>query len=134
MSDPKQARSLIEAAARDITTVRLMTSNPDFPDENFGFNVQQAAEKLFKAWIALLGEVYPLSHDLDLLLNGLIGRDPAAARFRGLAAYTPFAVEFRYTGDEVAPPAIDRAEALRHLEHLIDLVGRRLVERQVDGV
>ncbi len=43
MSDPKQARSLIEAAARDIRTVRLMASNFDFPDENFGFNVQQGA-------------------------------------------------------------------------------------------
>ena len=41
MSDPKQARTLIETAARDITTVGLMTSNRDFPDENFGFNVQQ---------------------------------------------------------------------------------------------
>ena len=43
MSDPKQARTLIEAAARDITTARLMASNSDFPDENFGFNVQQGA-------------------------------------------------------------------------------------------
>jgi HEPN domain-containing protein len=30
-----------------------------FADEIFGFHVQQAAEKLFKAWIALLGEEYP---------------------------------------------------------------------------
>ena len=126
MSDPKQARTLIEAAARDITTARLMASNSDFPDENFGFNVQQAVEKLFKAWIALLGEIYPLSHDLDLLLNRLTGRDPAAVQFRNLASYTPFAVEFRYTGDEVMPPTVDRAEALRQLESLIELVRRRL--------
>ena len=43
MSDSKQARTLIEAAERDITTARLMASNVDFPDENFGFNVQQGA-------------------------------------------------------------------------------------------
>ena len=40
-----------------------------FADEIFGFHVQQAAEKLLRAWLALLGEVYPLTHDLDLLLD-----------------------------------------------------------------
>ncbi len=130
MGDPKQARSLFEAAVRDTTTVRLMASNRDFPDENFGFNVQQATEKLLKAWIALLGEVYPLSHDLDLLLNLLTDRDPAAAQFRSLASYTPFAVEFRYTGDEVVPPTLNRAEALRQLESLIGQVRPRLDEQQ----
>ena len=130
MGDLKQARSLFEAAVRDTTTVRLMARDRNFPDENFGFNVQQAAEKLFKAWIALLGEVYPLSHDLDLLLNLLTDRDPAAAQFRSLASYTPFAVEFRYTGDEVMPPTLNRADALRQLESLIGQVRPRLDEQQ----
>ena len=30
-----------------------------FADEIFGFHAQQAAEKLLKAWLALLGEVTP---------------------------------------------------------------------------
>ena len=128
MSDPKQARSLIEAAARDIRTVRLMAANVDFPDENFGFNVQQGAEKLCKAWLSLLGEVYPLTHDLGFLLDRLIARDAEATNFRGLASYTPFAVEFRYTGEEVVPPALDRTDALRQLKSLIDLIRRRLEE------
>ena len=80
MSDPKQARALIEAAARDLTTVRLMANNADFPDENFGFNVQQGAEKLCKAWLSLLGEIYPLTHDLGYLLDRLIGLNAEAAR------------------------------------------------------
>ena len=37
-----------------------------FADEIFGFHVQQATEKLLKAWLASLGEAYPLSHDLHL--------------------------------------------------------------------
>ena len=126
MSDPKQARILVEAAARDITTVRLMDTNPHFPDENFGFNVQQGAEELCKAWLSLHGEVYPLTHDLGYLLDRLVELEAEAADYRSLASYTPFAVEFRYTGDDVVPPTLDRGEALRQLESLIELVKQRL--------
>ncbi len=67
MSDPKCARALLEAADRDILTLRKMTAR--VPDESFGFHVQQAAEKAFKAWLCALGQVYPLRHDLDDLLD-----------------------------------------------------------------
>lgn len=44
MSDPKCARHLLEAAQRDVLTLRNMTELA--PDESFGFHVQQAAEGL----------------------------------------------------------------------------------------
>ena len=50
MSDPKCARMLVEAAQRDVLTLRSMTAGA--PEESFGFHVQQAAEKAFKAWLA----------------------------------------------------------------------------------
>ncbi len=67
MTDPKCARVLLEAAERDILT--LLNMSDAAPDESYGFHVQQAAEKAFKAWLALLGQVYPLRHDLDMLLD-----------------------------------------------------------------
>ena len=60
MSDPKCAGSMLRAAERDLLTLRSMTAAA--PDESFGFHVQQAAEKAFKAWLAVLGETYPLTH------------------------------------------------------------------------
>ena len=50
MSDPKCARMLVEAAQRDVLTLRSMTAGA--PEESFGFHVQQAAEKALKAWLA----------------------------------------------------------------------------------
>ena len=47
MSDPKQARVLLEAAERDISALRGMGDAAVFADEIFGFHAQQAAEKLF---------------------------------------------------------------------------------------
>ena len=81
MRDGKQARVLIQAAERDLTALRGMDDSDVFADQVFGFHVQQAAEKLLKAWLALLGEVYPLTHDLEELLDRLQGREVSVDHF-----------------------------------------------------
>ena len=63
MSDVRCAHMLMEASKRDVEALRGMSNASVFADEIFGFHVEQAAEKLFKAWLALLGETYPLTHD-----------------------------------------------------------------------
>ena len=52
MSDLEQARELAGAAERDISALHGMGDSAIFADEIFGFHVQQAAEKLLKAWLA----------------------------------------------------------------------------------
>ena len=74
MSDLKCARILVEAADKDVSALRHMGDAAAFADEIFGLHAQQAAEKLFKAWLALLGETYPLIHDLRRLLEMLMAR------------------------------------------------------------
>ena len=126
MSDARCAGMLAEAAERDIEALRVMRRSEGIPDEVFGFHVQQAAEKLLRAWIALLGERYPLTHSIETLLALLADRGAATERFRGLTAYTPYAVEFRYAG--VGPDAepIDRDGAVALVEALLERVGARL--------
>ncbi len=129
MSDLKEAGALIEAAERDISALRGMHDVDVFADEIFGFHVQQAAEKLFKAWLALLDEVYPLTHDLDLLLDLLQKRASDTARFRNLVEFVPYAVQFRYDVDP-DPEALDRVSALQHVEDLLQHVRQRLTEAE----
>lgn len=126
MSDPKCARTLLEAADRDILTLREMTARA--PDESFGFHVQQAAEKALKAWLCALGEIYPLRHDLDDLLDLLASRSAAVGFFRPLAAFTPYAVQFRYEGLGPGHEAIDRPAALDRVQALVNHVRDRLAE------
>ena len=127
MSDVKCARVIYRAAERDVLTLRSMTA--DAPVESFGFHVQQAAEKAFKAWLALLGETYPLTHSIEMLLDLLADRGAAVESFRDLVDYTPYAVEFRYVG--VAPDAepIDREGAIALVQAL-----HERVEHQLAGV
>ena len=130
MSDPKQARVLLEAAERDASALRGMGDAAVFADEVFGFHAQQAAEKLFKAWLALLGETYPMTHDLSELLELLTTRESDAARFDGLIDYTPYAVQFRYGADDAEAGSLDRSEALGQAEALLEAVHRRLIEEE----
>ena len=120
MSDPKCARMLLGAAERDLLTLRNMTAGA--PDESYGFHVQQAAEKSLKAWLALLGETYPLTHNLETLMNLLDGRDADVEAHRELTVYTPYAVEFRYGGLDSSAEPIDRNGALALVEALLDKV------------
>ena len=124
MSDPKCAGSMLRAAERDLLTLRSMTAAA--PDESFGFHVQQAAEKGFKAWLALLGETYPLTHNLQALLNLLAARGADAGPFSELARYTPYAVEFRYEGVAADAERISRENATAIVALLLKRVRREL--------
>ena len=126
MSDPKCARMLLGAAERDVLTLRNMTAGA--PDESYGFHLQQAAEKSFKAWLALLGETYPLTHNLETLVNLLAGRDVHVEAHRELTVYTPYAVELRYGGLDPGAEPIDRKAALALVEALLEQVRGNLRE------
>ena len=130
MNDAKCAILLMDASKRDLEALRGMGDASVFADEIFGFHVQQAAEKLLKAWIALLGETYPLTHDLELLFNLLQKRGVDASDFAGLNEYTPYAVQFRYeaTGGDTAP--LDRQAGLALVETLLAQVQKQLEGRE----
>ena len=126
MSDVKCARVMYRAAERDVLTLRSMTA--DAPVESFEFHVQQAAEKALKAWLALLGEMYPLTHSIETLLDLVDDRGAAVEPFRSLIDYTPYAVEFRYVGADPDAESIDREGAIALVEAMLERVGRRLAE------
>ena len=131
MSDLGLARELAGAAEKDVSALRGMGDAAAFADETFGFHVRQAAERLFKAWIALQGETYPLSHDLAPLLDMLSAGGADATRFDELVDYsrhTRRTVVMRYAAADPDAGQLDRSEAIEQVEALIATVRRRLSE------
>ena len=126
MSDLERSRVLLAAAGRDLRALRGMSDTGVFEDEIAGFHAQQAAEKMLKAWLVLLGESFPLTHDLDYLIRRLEGREPHVGRFEQLVEYNPYAVQFRYESFDADTVPLDREEAVRCLESLRQEVARRL--------
>ncbi len=130
MKDLEQARELTDAAERDLSALHGMGDANVFADEIFGFHVQQAAEKLFKAWLALRGETYPLSHDLAALLDMLSTREADVVRFDKLVDYTRYAVRLRYASVDPGACPLDRSLAIELVEALHRTVRSRLTEEE----
>ncbi len=122
MSDPKCARVLIEAADRDLSALRGMIDEEVFADEVIGFHAQQAVEKLLKAWLALRGEEYPITHNLAQLLDALQAHEMEAVGYRDLIALNPYAVRLRYVGQEPETPGVDREAVVGRIESLMERV------------
>jgi HEPN domain-containing protein len=111
------ARVLLAKAADDEALVRKVSSDSDISDAIVGFHAQQAVEKQIKAVLAVRGIPFVKSHALSYLI-GLIEENQitAPSALEQADTLSPWAVEFRYEGEE--PPALDRAGALTLVEQL----------------
>ena len=117
MSDDRCADAMLGAAERDLLTLRSM--NHEAPEESFGFHLQQAVEKATKAWIAGLGEQFPLTLSIETLLRRLEALCVDTSPFGGLAEFTPYAVTFRYEGVGPEAEPIDREAMIALAETLL---------------
>ena len=72
------------------------------------------------------GEVYPLTHNLELLLGILRERGAAIEEWRPLVEYTPFAGRIRYEAGDPTGQPLNRAVALLRIEALYEQVTRLL--------
>jgi HEPN domain-containing protein len=109
MSPAEDAALLLRIVRRHLQAMRL-NLNPLYPDEEWGFQAQQALEKLLKAELVLRDQPAPRTHellDLALLLNEQLPEE--------LLQLQVFAVEARYEDGPFALPA-SRDELLADLE------------------
>lgn len=88
MAMPEHAASMLQMARRDHDALAAMVDLPQVADSIYGFHAQQAVEKALKAWLALRGLQYPLTHDLPRLLSLKLERGcrhhrPACTRWAG---------------------------------------------------
>ncbi len=121
MTPQEDARVLLAVVDRHLRALRL-NLDPAYPDEDWGFTVQQAVEKLLKVRIVLRDERPPFTHMLHVLAE-LAGVDLAPV----LLVLQPYAVEAR---DEEGPfplPA-GREGILAAIEGLREDAGRGIGE------
>jgi HEPN domain-containing protein len=97
MKDLEQAGNFLNMAERDYRALCGMENSEVFSSEIFGFHVQQAVEKILKAWLCMLGVPFPRTHDLDELgaLLEEAGQEIPNS-LQALLEFTDFAVAFRY--------------------------------------
>ena len=127
MKDPEQAGNFFNMASRDYRALCGMKDSETFSSEIFGFHVQQAVEKLLKAWLCVLGVSFPRTHDLDELAALLEEAGQEIPHFlNSLLEFTDFAVAFRYEAFPDLEGDIDRQACIDHVGRLLQHVQKIL--------
>jgi hypothetical protein len=106
---------MLKMAEMDLQAIGHMRDPLQFADAIFGFHVQQATEKLLKAWLSLNGTAFSRTHDLRLLLELIADQDAQdIAPFQDLEDLTDYGVQFRYDAPLDLEP-LDRATLIARL-------------------
>ncbi len=122
MSGNDSASRLMQAAGKDFQALEGMGNPQAFADEMLGFHAQPAVEKCLKAGLAAQGQVYPLTHDIRLLLAELKAAGAEVEPFWDLIELNAFAVQFRYESHDSSEEPLDRPSVTRRVALLLDRV------------
>ena len=95
----EEVRAWVEKAQRDRRTAEAALAQDPPITDTAGFHVQQAIEKLLKAYLVWRGEPFERIHDLEALADHCSRLDPTfMALVPRVAPITAYAVRFRYPG------------------------------------
>jgi HEPN domain-containing protein len=105
--------------------VASLQQSPPITD-TAAFHIQQAIEKLFKAYLVSRGADVERVHDLEVLCGDCAAYDPSFEAWRRrVAPLSAYAVRFRYPGP--ADPPVERVrQALTVVEEIREFVIARL--------
>ncbi len=118
MTGVGRAEDWLRHAESDLALARAAAGLPDVLPEQMAFHAQQAVEKALKALLVDRGVDFPRTHDLQELMDLVseIG-EAVPTGLQEAVGLTPFAVQYRYPGDE-DPLGAEEAR------FAIDLAGR----------
>jgi HEPN domain-containing protein len=119
-----EAQAMLRVARRDLRAARLLAVD-EADEASWGFQMQQAIEKAFKAWILSRDLKVPFTHDIADLLQILSDHGVETAPYLSFSQFTLFAVQLRYD-DEPEPLDLDRQHWLTVVLALLDEVDRRV--------
>ena len=92
----KQAEEWFERGRHDIETAQLLYDERGYTD-SIAYHIQQAIEKYLKGYLVLHGKKPPKIHELDTLLNHILGFDDSFNGFLELCEKASrYYIEDRY--------------------------------------
>lgn len=122
----EQTRLYLKKAAEDETLLDEVLESDRVSDEIFGFHCQQAAEKLLKALLSLLGIHFRKTHDLRELIDLLTDSgNSIPAELADIDKLTPYGTLFRYDVLDTES-SFDRAAARTMVRKLREWVENKI--------
>jgi HEPN domain-containing protein len=122
------SRSWLAKAENDLSSAKVLASISHPILDTATYHCQQAGEKALKAVLAWKEKPLQKTHDLEILLNEVVGDCPGLEPLRESAEIlTPYAVEYRYPADSATPARDEFEEALAAAVAIVNAV-KRLIE------
>jgi len=115
------ALEMIAAAKSDLKALKHMLDPDAFDDRVFGFHAQQAIEKALKAWLNIVRQSHPFTHDLSFLLHALKEAGANVEPYWDFLDLSEYGVRFRY---ETLPQDEEPLERCQLLRDVGELIGR----------
>ena len=116
----------LEKAEGDLRAAEHLLTLPQRDYFTAAFHAQQAAEKFLKAFLVRHQIAFPKTHRIQDLLGLAAGAEPRLNTELGSAAMlTPFGIEFRYPGEEIADARTAR-DALHEASRVREAILRQL--------
>jgi HEPN domain-containing protein len=135
MAEPKlsAAHQWLDKAKRDLAAAERLMSG-DTPLLDIGaYHCQQTVEKALKAFLTYHETPFEKTHNLVALLDLATKIDPGLVRWLEAAkTLTPYATEFRYPGELLAPGQGEASRALSDARAFLQDLDQRL-PRQLDS-
>lgn len=117
----------ISLANNDIRTARKALDDPDPITNTACLHTQQCAEKALKAVLASQGQHIGKMHDLEILLEKCLLKDPEFEVLRkDVSPLNPYSVTPRYVDDWREIPLEEAEEALANARKVFDFVKEKL--------
>lgn len=116
---PGSPREWLDHARSDLRLAHLGALDPLVRREQVCFHAQQAAEKAIKAVLLSKHIEFPLTHDIEELLEiAAEGGITLPKEIQEAGVLTPYAVEFRYPGPWMEIVEADLNEAMTTAEQV----------------
>ena len=120
-------RNWLVKAKHDLLSAREL-AEADIPLlDTAAYHCQQAAEKAIKAFLLFHDIRFVKTHDIEVLVLQAIDVDPDfEVGLEAANILTPFAVAFRYPGDDVEPKADEYRDAFEAADRVCQFVLQKL--------
>lgn len=115
-------RELLATAKSDLKALANMSDPNAFDDRIFGFHAQQAVEKAVKAWLSILQQSYPFTHDLSLLFHALEEQGIGIETYWDFLDLGSYAVRFRYETTPEDEEPLNGEELVKDITALVKRV------------
>jgi HEPN domain-containing protein len=116
-------RNWLIKAQHDLAAARKLSADPDPYRDVAIYHCQQAAEKALKGFLAFHDQPFEKTHDVEVLVTLAMRHNAGFSMWLEAAVYlTPYATEFRYPGEVLAPELDEFEQALQEADGLYSFV------------